>query len=206
MKTISRTAIIISSLVLTSCSFFNTDEQSEIDNQFLSSGSVVLSQRVPTSRELTVQENTNTPMAPVVGYFPNVDKFFPAVNEHWISINKATKTVSLFRGDEKLSDIDATGEITLKEGTYGLLHKERGPLWYAPDEYFTRRGIEIPESDDLGRYRRGAYGDYALFLPDSLAIHSSPIWTNEVGGIKVSEKDIKKIYATLNVGSQIVVQ
>lgn len=206
MKRTSRTLLIISSLVLASCSFFDSSADVTSEEEFLSSGTLVLSQRVPSNRELTVEKTTKSAMAPVVGYFPNADKFFPAVNEHWISIDKATKTISLFRGDEKLKDVKAVGKMNLKEGTYSLLHKEKNPLWYAPDKYFARRGIEVPSSDDLGRYRRGAYGDYALFLPNALAIHSSPIWSSEVGGIKVDEKEIKKLYASLSLGSQIIVK
>lgn len=98
------------------------------------------------------------------------------------------------------------GELDLKAGTYTLMHKQRAPLWYAGDSYFTNREIPVPASGDSNRYLRGALGDFALFIDRDISIHSSEIWTSEVGGLRVPEEEIRKIYYSLNVGSQIEIR
>lgn len=198
--------ILVLIFALSSCSILST-ETAKTDQSFLDSGTIVLSQKVPSkTQQLAKEENEQTAMAPVVGYFPDGNKFFPAINENWISIDKKTGTISLFEGEKEVEKIAGVGELNIEAGNYNLLHKETNPLWYAPDTYFTKRGIEIPSSIDSGRYRRGAYGDLALFLPNSEAIHTSPVWTDEVGGLRLDEEKMRKVYDSLSIGAQIVVR
>jgi hypothetical protein len=113
--------------------------------------------------------------------------------------NKATLFVS---GKESASAqlLDVAG---LKAGTYTLAHKQRNPLWYAPQEYFSARGMPVPSEGDKNRFLRGAYGDFALFIDAETAIHSGPFDLEELTGARCEEKDMSKIFYSLEIGDSI---
>ena len=198
--------IICCLLFASACTMSRSAEEARnTKSSFQESGTIGISQQIPTDQNIKIAKQEKKVMAPLIGYVPNAEEFFPAYNEHWLKVDKATKTLVLLRGEEELKRVVAEGEIKLKPGTYSLQHKEVDPLWYAPDTYFTTRNIDGPESDDLGRYRRGAYGEYALFLYKGLSIHNSPIWTDEVGGLRVEKEEVRELYRKLGVGSQIII-
>jgi hypothetical protein len=132
--------------------------------------------------------------------------FKPADNEVWIGLNKNSKVIEIYKGQEKIKEIKGEGEISLAPGEYPLQHKQRNPLWYAPDEYFTKRELKVPPKGDHFRYRRGALGPYALYPTMDFIIHSGPFWSNEVGGFKVEESDLASVFLMLNTGTTIVVK
>lgn len=91
----------------------------------------------------------------------------------------------------------------LPAGTYTIAHKQRNPLWYAPDEYFSARGLKVPDQGDKMRFLRGAYGDFALFLDADKAIHSGPFDLQEISGIRCEEKEMSKIFYSMEVGDRV---
>ena len=135
--------------------------------------------------------------------------FLPAIGAyagHWLSIDTSAKKVVLMEGDRVVDAAAVENLGNVKAGTYQLLHKQRNPLWYAPDGYFSRRNLKVPPQGDRSRYRRGALGDFALFIDKDTPIHSSPVWADDVGGIRVAEGDLSRLYYRLDVGSFIEVK
>ncbi len=159
-----------------------------------------------------VKKNTHTKnksdqqFAPLVGFFPLSIQFKPADNEVWLQIVREKNQLEVYKGKEIIKVIPVEGEIKLASGEYPLQHKQRNPLWYAPDEYFSKRELRIPPRGDHFRYRRGALGNYALYPTMDFVIHSGPFWSEEVGGLKVSESDLASIFVMLNVGTPILVK
>jgi hypothetical protein len=53
---------------------------------------------------------------------------------------------------------------------------------------------------------RGALGAQALFLDEGRAIHSGPVWNDDVGGIKLSSQDMAMIFDVVGVGATVEVR
>ncbi len=172
---------------------------------FLSFASFVL---ICVFNHLFCKTTDASPIEPIaepgsaVGFLPNEISH----QGSWLSINLMSRTISLMEGDKTLSTSQAQGLSSLKPGKYELRHKQRNPLWYAPDSYFVSRGVPVPPEGDKNRYLRGAFGDFALFIEKDLPIHCSPVWTPEIGGIQISEGDLSKMYYLLPVGAPIEVR
>ena len=124
----------------------------------------------------------------------------------WLSINRREKTVSLMEGSKVSITVHGDGIEQLSAGSFHLLHKQRSPLWYAPDTYFTERGLAVPPEGDRERYRRGALGEFAMFLDKDTPLHAGIVWTDDVGGVRVDENDLARLYYSLDVGSTIKVE
>lgn len=135
--------------------------------------------------------------------------FLPALENNsgdWLQIDTKSKKLILFEGTKKLQEAAIEGDISLKPGRYEIKHKQRSPLWYAGDDYFEARGLSVPEVGHRERYRRGALGDFALFIDSDTPIHSSPEYNKEVGGIRIDDEQMRKIYYSLDVGSVIEIR
>ncbi len=124
----------------------------------------------------------------------------------WLSIDASKGVISLMEGQETIASAQTDGKIKLEPGRYTILHKQRSPLWYAGDSYFTKRGLEVPGAGDKSRYRRGALGDFALFIDKETSLHSSLVWSDEVGGLRVSDEELRKIYYSVDIGSLIEIK
>lgn len=155
-----------------------------------------------TSRE----EFGTEQFAPLIGYLPPTDGLLPAENETWVQIDRAKAEISIFKGEEIVKTITAQGSVTLAPGTYPLQHKQRRPLWYANDEYFAKRQLPIPPQGDRQRYRRGALGQFVLYPTVNFPIHSAPVWSEDVGGLRVSRADLSAIYYLVPLGTSVVVK
>ena len=86
------------------------------------------------------------------------------------------------------------------------MHKQRNPLWYAPDSYFKARLLPLPAEGDRSRFRRGALGEFVLFVDKDTPIHSGPFGSEEIGGIRLEEDDISRLYYQLELGATIRVE
>lgn len=193
-----KNALISSCIILASCA-------SNQSTNFLSSGSIVLSKTVPNSvasQQIAKEKLDFEDMNQLLGYFPPTDEFSPAFNETWLEINSKEGKVSLMQGDLPIEQFNFTGIISAKEGAYYVSAKQIDPIWNAPASYFINRGLSIPSNSS----RAGAYGDMAVFATGGLVIHSAPVWISEVGGLKVSQKKLSKIFSSLPLGSQILVK
>lgn len=121
-----------------------------------------------------------------------------------IETTKHTLTLSI-PGEDPLT-VKAQGAYALKKGTYSVALKQMDPLWYAPPTYFLRRGIKVPPEGSKARFMRGALGHQALFFDKQVAIHSGPIWNDEIGGVKLSQEDMNRLFETVAIGTQIQVR
>jgi len=110
------------------------------------------------------------------------------------------------QNDQVLEEVELDLKEKLDKGSYKIVHKQRAPLWYAPDSYFANRHLSVPAEGDSARFRRGALGDFAMFLDNDTPLYSSPVETNEVMGINLGEDLMKKIYYTLEIGSVVEIR
>lgn len=209
MMKLSLYLLIICVFSIVSCSSLTYPFHSA--SSFKSSGTIVMSHRVPDNASFSNLSNSDklasspSLFAPLIGYFPAMS-YLPADNEIWIEISRSEKKISIYKGKETLKDIKAEGNVELDAGEYYLQHKQKQPLWYASDDYFKNRKLEVPDSSARLRYRKGALGRYALYPTTNFPIHCAPIWTEEVGGLKVSLNDMVDIYSMIPVGAPIIVK
>ncbi|HMO17268.1 MAG TPA: L,D-transpeptidase [Oligoflexia bacterium] len=144
--------------------------------------------------------------APIVGYFPLLANFQPADNEIWLELDREKKELSVYKGKEKIKSVAGEGVVAVAPGEYPLQHKQKGALWYAPDEYFEKRRLQVPPRGDNFRYRRGALGPYTLYPTTDFVIHSGPFWSEEIGGLRLPEAELASIFLMIQVGTPVVVK
>ena len=134
--------------------------------------------------------------------------FLPVLGTHtgiWLSIESKNNNVKLMDGSRVIASGTAESIDDIPPGTYQVLHMQKDALWYAPDRYFQRRSLSIPSQGARDRFRRGALGEYAIFINKDIPIHSGPVSLDEITGIRLKTQDISKIYYQLQVGSIIEV-
>jgi len=176
------------------CSGGNPAPGNENKTGWLKDGMIVLSRPAPAVSALPPQR--------LLGFAP-----FPAARvDPWLSISTADRTISLMEGDKILLSSRGEGIENLQPGLYQILHKQLNALWYAPDSYFKSRNLPLPPEGDRSRYRRGALGDFALYITRDTPIHDGPVWDSDIGGIRVPENDISGIYYRLAVGAVVEVK
>ena len=203
---IIKIAIVAACISLISCGYVTNHFDSE---RFASSGSVVVSLPVPSATAEVYVNNFSsdeTTMSPLLGYLPPVSSYLPTENEVWIQVDREAMKVAVFKGKAMIKEIAAEGLVALNSGDYFVKLKQKDPIWYAPDSYFAERELVVPSAEDKVRYRRGALGKYAIYPTDNFAIHSAPIWSKDVGGIRVSSADLASIYYLVPLGTPVVVK
>jgi hypothetical protein len=197
-----------------------TSNSLETKQNFIPSGSITISFPIdsnlvamspqtsckPSERVLSQNSQVKLRYAPIVGFLPPIANFNPADNEVWIEIDRKTTELNVFKGKEKIKSVKGEGSVDLAPGEYPLQHKQKEALWYASDEYFLKRHLKVPPKGDNFRYRRGALGSYSIYPSMEFIIHSGPFWSEEVGGMKVSESELASIYLLIQVGTPVVVK
>ncbi|MCO6431680.1 MAG: L,D-transpeptidase [Deltaproteobacteria bacterium] len=166
----------------------------EPDKKWLPSGQIVLSRPVP---EVSSPRSLN-----MLGFIPIIG----SPSGIWLSINLSSSELTLMEGSRVITSSKLEGGEGLSPGSYQVLHMQRSPLWYATDRYFEQRSLPVPPQGDRARFRRGALGEYAIFINKDTPIHCGPVWSEEVGGIRIPEPEMAKIYNQLQVGSVIEVK
>lgn len=195
--------LILCVALLTGCGLSGSTRPYDFSKPgYLSSGTIVLSRQVPAESPVTTEES----FGPVIGYIPPMTGILPAANELWIEIDTEKLTVTLYRGEEKLSTVKAEGSVSLPPGKYALQFKQKFPTWYAPNSYFEKRMLEVPAEYDESRYLRGALGEYALYPSSGFVIHSAPLYSEDVGGLRLSQEELASLFSQLQVGSSIVIK
>jgi len=176
------------------------------------SGTIIISGALPSRQStydgLRTAEKQKTPFASLLGYAPSASKlkpahYTPAMNEYWLEISREQARIVVRRGEEQVGEFMTDGSFAVSAGSYIVESKEQNPSWYAPDEYFLARSREVPTPGSSERFRRGALGRAALFASSGLIIHSSPIWTPEVGGLRVEVSAIEELFSKLTPGTRI---
>ncbi len=123
-----------------------------------------------------------------------------------LTIDTTKHTLVLSRPGEAPITMKAQGAYSLTKGAYSVALKQTDPLWYAPPTYFLRRGMKVPPDGSKPRFMKGALGHQALFFDKQLAIHSGPVWNDEIGGVKLSREDMNTVFETVSVGTVIEVR
>lgn len=160
----------------------------------LQEGSIVLARLMPE-----VSEDVPTRM---LGFLP-----MSAVHTGvWLSIDRQRGELTLMENAETKVKAQGEGVASLAPGLYRVMHKQRSALWYAPDQYFTSRELELPPHGDRARYLRGALGEFVVFLNQDTPLHSGPVWTDEIGGVRLPEQELSRLYYLLDVGSLVEVR
>jgi hypothetical protein len=191
-KFLGRLVLLCFLVTLAACSRHVTPAPTQVA-AWLQDGSIVISRPVPERGELPAQE--------MLGFIP----IYRTHNGTWLSIDTSKRSLALMDGDKTLFSATGQGIERVRPGNYQLLHKQTRPVWYAPDSYFIERKLPVPSQADAVRFRRGALGDFAIFFNKDTPIHNAPVWSDDVGGIRMSDTDITRLYYTLDIGSEIEV-
>lgn len=176
------------------------------------SGTIILSGSIPSTD--AEYQDVNLRYAPLLGYASapqskmasDVHDYTPAINEYWLAISRDDNRVQVRRGDEHLGEYRIAGASEVTPGSYFVRSMDLNPSWYAPDEYFLSRELVVPSPGSSQRFRRGALGRAAIFASKDMVLHSSPVWTPEVGGIRLEQDSIKALFDLLGTGSRIEVR
>jgi hypothetical protein len=197
--------VLLVSASLTACSGMSsgglTNATSSPSAGWLADGTITVARAVPAAQSLS--------QTTMLGFLPGTIPALAAPIERagvWISIDRSQRKLTLFEGATTLGSFGGEGFDGLTAGTYQLALKQRTPLWYAPDAYFAARNLPVPAPGDRSRFRRGALGDFAIFLDKQTALHSGPVWSGDIGGIRMEENDLSRIYYRLEVGSVVEVR
>ncbi|MCC6932659.1 MAG: L,D-transpeptidase [Deltaproteobacteria bacterium] len=179
------------------------------NDDFLPTGSLIISRQLPVSNQTFSAAKSDSfygRFAPLMGFIPPSSELLPALNQTWLEIAIAEQKLSLYQGNEQIFSTDYQGIVNLLQGNYAMQIKQSNPLWYAGDEYFLRRELMVPAVSDPLRLRRGALGRNAIYVTSSFIIHDAPIYSSEVGGIRISSNDMAKIFPYLDLGTLIIIK
>lgn len=150
--------------------------------------------------------STHRRFAPLLGYFPPRLSKLPANNEIWMEFDQAERQLKIYEGKQLLQMVSAESDGKIQCGEYLVQSKQSDPRWYATNQYYTSRGLPVPSDISPERYLQGALGSQALFLSENLAIHSSPLWTKEVGGVRVDRQTLSKVFERAPLGVSVIVR
>lgn len=164
-------------------------------NSWLESGSLALSRPIP-------QEVSRDRAR--LGYIPPPET---ASNEAvQVVISREARTITAVRPGASPVTIRTQGAERIPAGSFTVTLKEEKPLWYAPNEYFTKRSLKIPEQGSRARFMRAALGHRVIYLNDQTPIHSGPVWLQEIGGIRLEKREIDQLYSMIAVGTRVEVR
>lgn len=121
-------------------------------------------------------------------------------------IDTSKHSLTIHREGHSSLTLKAQGAYAMKPGSFSVTRKETNPLWQAPPTYFLRRGLSVPEDGSPERSMRGALGGRAIFLDQGRAIHSGPVWNEDVGGIKIASQDMAMLFDAVTVGATVEVR
>ncbi len=170
---------------------------------YLVEGTISFSRPVPHPSEAVAQIMAFMPIAPQIPDF-GVKRL--SSSETWVFVDSYNKSLEINRGDENILTVDITPTTGIAQGKFAVALKEENALWYASEEYFTKRNQIIPADGSSDRYRQGALGDFAVFLSGGLVIHSSPLFDDSVAGFQVSPDEIRSIYSLLEPGTKVIIR
>ncbi|MDC0357850.1 L,D-transpeptidase [Oligoflexia bacterium] len=180
--------------ILITCSGQNSAQRAADEQAWLQDGVIIIARPAPGVTEVSQQK---------------LLAFLPGDSLHagkWLRVDKVAKTVNLMEDDEILATSSGVGIENLQPGRYEVLHKQRNAPWHASDSYFSSRKLPLPGQGEKARFLRGALGEFAVFLSEDTPLHNGPVWSTDIGGVKLKEGDISRIYYHLEVGSMVEVR
>lgn len=207
-KSVAHFATALGFLVfLSGCSFINGSEESsptsnsKVENSvaWLNNGALSFGGPVPVAAAAE---------AAAVGYQDYAYGFSPGASTGAKSliISTSKKMAKLMQAGKEVANAKLLDTSGLVAGSYQVAHKQRNPLWYAPSNYFSSRDLPVPAEGDKLRYLRGAFGDFAIFVSPTEAIHSGPFSLSELTGARIEEQDFAKIFYMVEIGDSIKVE
>jgi hypothetical protein len=183
---------------LCGCALLHSSEPARKSQRaWISSGVLALSRPVPEVAPAQLSSS-----ATMLGFMPNKHSTSGAV----VVIERASHSVQILSSTDEQRHLSAEGTEGLKPGVYSVQLKQTDPVWYAPASYFEVRGLAVPGEGDKQRFLRGALGSRALFIDKETAIHEGPLWSSEVGGLRLDPEDMSALYEALNVGSRVEIR
>ena len=190
--------LTISLLALNACtSSKSINPQANLTLSKYSSGSLTISRPLPEIKLAALDSNK------ILG-------FSPALGIHsgdWLSLDRSSKTISLMRGENKIFSANFELSDKIQPGSFKLIHKQTKPAWYADDNYFTNRKLEVPSKNDAQRFLKGALGDFVLILDKEISLHNAPLWAqDDVGGLRLADNDIARIYYSVDADTPVEVR
>jgi hypothetical protein len=162
---------------------------------WLESGSLALSRPIP--RDFSRDRAR-------LGYLPPPE--VASTDAVQIVISRDARTITAVRPGASPVTIKTQGAELLPTGSFSVTLKEERPLWYAPNEYFTKRSLKIPEQGCRTRFMRAALGHRVIYLNDQTPIHSGPVWLKEIGGMRLNKHEIDQLYSMVSVGTRVEVR
>ncbi len=210
-------AILITAAILSGCS---TKTRPELVNPavvaasgILAEGSLSLTRAVPVDVGAdAVGENLSDSSildVPMIGLVPGSIPALLAPRVEpigaWLSINQSNKTISIVESGTVMFSSPFIGDAP-SSNSLSVLLKQRNAVWFAPDQYFTARGLEVPAGNSRDRYLKGALGDFVVYLAEDFAIYSGPTDVPEISGIRVEPNDLARLYYLLPVGTKALSQ
>lgn len=169
----------------------------EGSSKWLENGSLALSRPLP-KRGAAISNQIAT-SAPV----PSPSSSTEAAQ---IIISRRDNTLTALMPGSSPVTFKAEGAALLPQGSFAVTMKEEAPLWYAPREYFTSRALDVPSEGSRSRFRRAALGSRAMYLDNQTPIHSGPVWLKEIGGLRVKQTEMERIYSMVTVGTRVEVR
>lgn len=192
-------AMLCMPLLVSGCSLLAglnaTDAQSEHD--WLSSGSLAISRPIPPVNFGGADRSRMRAPA-------SLQSVRPAATI--LRVNRAAGRLSLEGPDTSPISFYTQVARTMKPGRYTIALKQNNPLWYAPTSYFTQRSLRVPPEGSKDRFKRGALGLQSLFLNDQTPIHSGPVGTSEIGGLRLRQEDMLQVFQAVQVGTVVDVR
>lgn len=186
-------ALCVSVILSTGCANFSARTSSSTG--WLESGSLALSRPVPSGVSTARARLSDAAI-----------KDLTASDVSHIVVSRSSRTITALNPGSAPQVFKAEGAQYLPQGTFSITVKEESPLWYAPNEYFTKRSLPVPEQGSRTRFMRAALGQRTLYLNDQTPIHSGPVWLREIGGVRIKGSDMKQLYSLIPVGTRVEVR
>ena len=197
---VTRVSVVILTLSLAGCGFWGSPSHSATKSSrgWLQDGSLAISRPVPpvnsyTSERASLRTESLPEQAPTHG-------------QTVVRISRAAGKVTVSGTDGSPVSFNAHVARSLRPGQYSISLKQNNPLWYAPASYFRQRDMRVPAEGSRERFKRGALGNQALFLNDQTPLHSGPVGSSEIGGLRLNPEDMSELFELVAVGTVVEVR
>lgn len=174
------------------CAHFQSSGSPDLG--IVQSGSIGLSRPIPQVASLTSHQ-------PLLGFIPTKH----TQRAPRLEVHRSSDKVIVVTRDGDRKELRGAGIEQLQAGVYSVALKQRTPLWYAPASYFESRGLDVPAEGSKERFRRGALGEYTVFLSNQTPLHSGPVASPDIGGVQFADSDIKGLFDAAEVGMTVEV-
>ena len=163
----------------------------------VSSGVVVVARSMP---EVSAPDFDSA----MLGFMP-IDSL--SGGENWVVLDVTEGSLRLMQGrDTAQSFAIKTSAAELDSGNYTVQLMQRDALWYAPEQYFLNRGLDVPPEGAGSRFLKGALGSQVIYLTEDIFIHNSALYSDEVGGIQLESEALEQLASSLELGSVFMVR